>query len=308
MTAQTQTIVTRKINQSLIKRLTEIVICPQRYYREEVTKEFARRTSDAMLKGQYAEYRAFGTIPKDGIIPVLPVHKKTGKPLTDQIRIDAQVQRLHEVMKQLNMKTAKTDLYTEVMVGNVMFHGTQDVLMDWNGRPYIMDLKFTGDVTSDYGKFAWGKFTKKHPMFAGQKFEGGGIYIADFDKQAIERGDEMDVIQAHAYMLIMEMITGRPWGFVYSVWDYKKNPEWKIIEVPFSREARQDTIQRLGETDHKLSLFESTNYAPEPSLKECVGCPVQDCPVRRLPEVESQAQADNTEIVFNDNISDDPFS
>lgn len=285
----------RKINQSTIKRVASRIICPQKYYRQEVTKEFPRKTTDAMLRGNFGEYIAFGTMPKsgDGSIPELPRHKKTGKPSVYETRIRAQVQTMFEIFKEQNMKVHTKDFYVEQVVANILFHGTNDVLLDWNGKPYIFDMKITGDCTSTYGSFAWGSYDRKHPMVK-TFIKDGGFFMAEYDAKKIERGEIMDPLQAHSYQLLMEMRTNVPWGFLYGVFDYKKKPEWKMIEVPFSKDARNDTLRRLRETDEKLTYFENTNYEEIPHLDECSDCPVWNCS-KRL-----HAAEDGSQVKFHD--------
>src|SRR5688572_9313137 len=114
-----------RINQSKIKRLADVVICPQRYYREDISEVDRRITSEAMLKGQYVEYELWGTPPKEGGIPVLPL-LKNGKKSTDNIRLDALVQKIPSVFEEVGIKISRTNFFSEVMIEKVVFHGTMD--------------------------------------------------------------------------------------------------------------------------------------------------------------------------------------
>lgn len=267
-----------RINQSKIKRLTRNAICPQKYYLEEITGDLKRESSKQMAKGHYFEYKLWGTLPKEGNIPVAAPGKKKGSISVEYERIDEQVRKFPAIMAKHGIKVIKTNYYIEVLVEvnglKIIFHGTKDALVEYKGRPYIFDLKYTGDVTSTFGDFAWGNF---QTLIMAP--DATGIY--SHVQTIADGGKEMDLIQAHAYMYTMEQYTKRRWGFLYGVFDGKaKGPEHKIIEVPYSEPDRQDMLHRLGDTKHKLDLFQELKYAPIPSEHECKGCKVLNCDSR----------------------------
>ena len=281
-----------RINQSKIKRLTKPTLCPLKYKREEITLEDKRPTTEAMLKGQYAEYKLTGGLPKEGGIPVLPL-LKNGKMSTDQIRIDAAVQNCRQVLEKYGITFHKAGETFEVPVGDVIFHGTMDNLASWKlkpNKPYIADIKFPKDCTSTWGDFCWGRFDEKHPdVIQMEVDEKDGVYIARFDKEKIEEGEAMDILQAFAYMYIMEKKTLREWGFIYIIFDYKPKQNWKIVEIVRSQEGIDDVERRLLDTRHKLTRFEQLGYPAIPTWNECKSCKFLECPDRLKPEEEKSA-------------------
>src|SRR5690606_16730691 len=149
--------------------------------------------------------------------------------------------------------------------------GTIDALVEYKGRLYIMDLTLTADVSSEWGNFNWGSFKDKG---------SDGVYIARYDPFD---NDAMDTLQAHTYMYLMELRTKVRFGFIYAVFDYKpKDMGHKIIEVPYSEEAREALLERVVVTKSKLAEFEKTDYAPIPTWGECRTCKVPDC-LARIP-------------------------
>jgi hypothetical protein len=263
-----------RINQSKIKRLTKTAICPQKYYDEEISGEHKRETTEYMLRGHYMEYKLWGTIPKEGKIPILPGGRAKGSISVIQERLDQQVETFPKIMEKHGIRVIRTNYEIEVPYDNrVIFYGTLDSLVEYNGKPYIMDLKTTANVQSTFGDFAWGKITEMMPGT-------DGVYVAPW----LPGTYQMDMIQAHAYMYLMERITRRRWGFLYTVFDYKPKPEHKIIEVPYDDGARADMIMRLDDTKYKLNLFKELNYRPIPSDLECEECKRLDCAVRLNPE------------------------
>jgi hypothetical protein len=291
------------INQSKIKRLTDSLLCPQRYYMEEITGDLQRYSSEAMLYGNYFEYHATGQLPSDGKIPVIEPLKKMRNgsfiPAAQQ-RIDLQIKRFPGIMKEYGIKIVKTGSEINMQFNNgIVIFGTLDCLVEWNGQPYIMDLKLTSDVNNTYGDFSWGQFQEKHPTKE-------GVYVARF---VPEQEEGMDIIQPFAYTYMMEKRTNSKWGFIYAVFDHKTNPEFKIIEVEHSEEGRRDMIERLNGTRAKLETFYKLNYKPIPSMRECKGCKHSSCDVRYVEEklmgestplpVQEKASGNNSNQIEN---------
>jgi hypothetical protein len=288
-----------RINQSKIKRVTGNAVCPQKYFVEEITREHKRETTEWMLRGHYTEYKLWGTLPKEGNIPVLPGGKAKGSISVIQQRIDQQVAAFPGIMTKHGIKVVRTNYEIEVLYNpEIILHGTIDALVEYNGKPYIMDLKTTANVHSTFGDFAWGKIIELMPGT-------DGIYVASW----LPGIHQMDFIQAHAYMYLMERLTKRRWGFLYVVLDYKKTPgpEYKIIEVPFDEDARQDMIGRLEATKYKLNLFKELNYQPIPSEFECKECKLLDC-VERLKPEEEEASRQITQLLKESLIQKLPVS
>lgn len=267
------------INQSKIKRLTSTIICPRKYYMEEFVKEITddngeikqlRETTESMNRGCYFEYHIWGTLPKDGKIPIASKGKKKGSKSEIYKRIDEQIKNFPVIMAKYGIKVIKTNVTIEAQVApDTIIFGTIDALVEWKGRVYIMDLKLTADVNSEYGDFNWGCFKNRR---------NDGVYVADYDPFDSEA---MDTIQAHTYMYIMELRTKMRCGFIYAVFDYKKGQlGHKIIEVPFSETARESLLERVSKTRQKLDGFAESGYAPIPTWTECKTCRVPDCPVR----------------------------
>ncbi len=284
-----------RINQSTIKRLHSAFVCPQRYYREEISGVDRRQASEAMIKGQYFEYKLFGTPPKEGGIPVIPP-LKNGKPSTDQIRIDAQIERFPVIMEELGIKISKTNFLVEYPLFDVLFHGTNDVLVTYRNRPYIMDTKLTANCESTFGPFPWGRFTTPNR----------------FDPRILETiwdptdKDAMDLLQPYSYSYLMELLTQREWGFLYATFDYKPKSAHKIIEVLPSKEARWDVERRLKTTKSKLITMANMDYKAIPSSEGCKGCKFMECSVRYNPE-DMMGPERPAAPVIGKVINEDPF-
>lgn len=284
-----------RINQSTTKRLNSPIVCPQRYYREEVTGEYRRPASESMIKGQRFEYITFGTKNREGEVPVIPP-LKNGKKSTDEIRIEAQSRRMIEVLKGLGIRVIKTNFNVEYLVNGVIIHGTQDILADWGGEAYILDCKLTANVNSTFGAYSsWGLYKTPDPIWANHGLgDDVKVYIDQFDALKFRKGEQMDMLQPHSYMYQLELKTRKPWKFAYIVADYKPKTEIKVIKVLDSKEGRANMLTRLGDTKSRLQYFIDTKYAPIPTWQECETCPVKDCLVRLKDKPEVLAEPDFT--------------
>lgn len=271
-----------KLNQSTVKRLGSTIVCPQRYYREEVTGEFKRKASESMIKGQRFEYISFGTKNREGEIPEIPKLKRGGGKSTDEIRIEAQSIRMLEVMKKLGIIIKKTDFHSEYDVNGVVLHSTQDLLGEWEGSPYIFDCKLTADVRSTFGAYsAWGLFDTPDPKWLNHGLgDDVKIMIDTFDPQKFRDKKQMDLLQPQTYTYHMELKTQTKFKFAYIVADYKKNPEIRIIKIVDTPLGRASMLDRTTQTRKRMEYFIATNFAPISSWEECEKCPIMDCAIR----------------------------
>jgi hypothetical protein len=312
-----------RINQSTIKRLGSPVVCPARYYGEEVSKAFRKPASDSMIAGQYFEYITFGTKNREGEVPVMK-RLKNGEKSTAQIRIEKQSARMIEVLDKLNIKVVRTDFHSEYLINGVIIHGTQDNLCDWNNEAWIMDCKLTGNVNSTFGAYSsWGLYQTLHPKYLNHGIgDDVKVYYDKFDAAKFKAKEQMDMLQAHAYMYIMELKTGKKWKFAYIVADYKPKMEIKVIVIEDSPEGRQNMLDRLASTKGRLEYFRRTNYDAIPTWSECKDCPIKTCASRMLvkPDESTEQEFEHFDespvdidqllepVVLHANLDEDPFA
>lgn len=246
----------RDLNQSTIKHVLSPDFCPAKYKAYDLDKLFDR-TSESMVRGQYFEYIALGTRNREGNIPELPL-LKNGKKSTAQIRIEEQAEKFWEVINQEEIRIISTDqtlrCWHTLQDGRVILvHGTLDIVGIRKGRPVILDLKLTQDVTSTFGKFGWGD------------------------------PDNVDQLQGHLYKFLMKQITGVQYDFCYFVFDYKPKPEHRIIPVVTGLGDVQDMNNRIEQAVMSLERIEKEEYPSVPNLEACRKCEV-DCGVRMKKE------------------------
>jgi hypothetical protein len=232
-----------KINQSFIKRISG-QYCPKKV-KLELDGKHKRPASEAMIKGQYFEYILFGTKNREGQIPEIPL-LKNGNKSTDQIRIEAQKDRFFEVCRANDIKFFGTDRTFHVDLFGVETFGTWDGYGTYKKRPVVIDIKLPGNVDNDFGDFCWGDFEK------------------------------MDKLQADQYMLAGRKLDGIPYDFLYMIFDYKKNPGFKLIFVPYTPNTPLHVQSRISETVMKVESHEREGWPAMGYEKECKTCPLAD--------------------------------
>lgn len=235
------------INQSLVKASEKIDFCSRAYRETDVLGNFKRNESMAMTKGKYFEYMATGVADRNGEIPELEPTKK-GKPSTDQVRIEWQAKQFPKNLQNHGIEIVKLgeslefSLFQEFKTTAIL-----DTEVIYKNKPYIMDIKLTQDVNSDFGDFAWGKF------------------------------DSMDKLQAYTYTLLKYHLTGGiSYGFIYYVADFKPKPEYKIFEVFNPLDHYDEVYRRFKQTFLRMEFLESEGFPENPS-DQCAKCPVMSC-------------------------------
>lgn len=236
----------RLINQSFVKASEKPDFCPKAYYETDVTKNFTRPTSDAMLKGKYFEYLATGAADRDGEIAEMQPTAR-GKLSVDQVRIEWQARQFSKNLEKDGIELVKVgeslafNLFEEFLTTGIL-----DTEVLYKGEPYIMDIKLTANIHNTYGDFSWGDF------------------------------QSMDKLQAYTYTLLKYHQTGIKYGFIYYIADFKKNPEYKIEEVIDPLREYKEVYRRFRNAFLKHLVMEKENFPPAPSAK-CEKCVVSTC-------------------------------
>lgn len=287
------------ITQSLIKVLVDknlntMEYCGRFIYHVYVVKTHKRILSDPMLEGMYGEYLILGHNAKGEVnAPSLRKHIKTGSKRVVQERIEMQADRFnhyYSLLYQLNIipgVNTQVPIFKKFGKGNVILRGEIDLfptsyLNDTGLNLAAVDIKFTGDVNSNFGKYAWG--SNEIDFIQGDMYH---FLLRDFDY-------ELNAIHGHnfhkrvGYKNIMtesvkSIIDSEGLIFLYFVMGYKKsdiNNQVKLIERSFrdpkGTDFRQKELeQRIRMTLGILSHEHQNGWAPNPSPSNCKDCPLR---------------------------------
>lgn len=237
------------INQSLVKR-TSKTYCPKKL-KAELDGLYKRPASLPMIKGQYFEYKLFGTKNREGQVPELPL-KRNGEMTVDQIRIDRQVKIFDEICKKHDIKVYGMDRAFKLKMFDHNTHGIWDAYGLYRGRPSVIDIKLTKDVNNDFGDFSWGDF------------------------------DVMDKIQAYTYMEAGKRMDGVNYDFLFMVFDYQPDPQYALYEVKYDSSVPLMVQQRFDEAKEKLVMNNADGWLAFGVAEDCSvqrnGKAVGNCP------------------------------
>jgi len=271
-----QTILT--VSSSLIKKMyfknmIREDFCNLNFYWCDILKKCPSISSEAMLKGLYFESAILGSTADGSSVTDLPRHKKTGKKLTDHIRIDELIHKwdqyahLHEIVitKQKEGKNTQLRFSKELQILEIQEHwpGLKVILkMDTDlispikddegvfHEGAVIDLKLTGSLDNTFGEYAWGE------------------------------PERIDHLQAFIYSYFLEL------PFFYVVAGVKEG-EYKIFPVNTDRNSEYEAIaneakMRYKETLRRIIDFINSVMEKEtrdqwllqwPSKSKCKTCP-----------------------------------
>ena len=243
-----------KISQSLMKGLSEYLQgeeCGIVFKEKYVTKKMEFTPSDAMRLGIYFEYKATGSLPRNGIAPEPDVvYKGTAKEklAADYERAEASAEFYKALIKLWDIKV----LHTNYTMETSTMKGIADLVVEWNGKPAIIDLKYTGMIDDKWSEFGW------HKDFLSQK---DGL-----------------MVQGVMYKILAKETLGiADIPFYFWVFD-SKNPlnvrviEEKVDEHRFGQ--HMDAV--MNAKDYIARHVKSDTWQANPSLLRCSKCPLRD--------------------------------
>lgn len=266
------------ISASLIAKFVHlgdiIEYCPKQIYTTVMLQQNRSEPTLPMLRGSYFESQCLGGGAGGKMTDDLP-RKKNGIKTVAHNRIDDQITMFKHLYPKMGMVIMEDNQNTQVRAKKeYKEHGLLDAVVYLTGEadwltPYMfggeiydsicVDIKLPGDLTSDFGKYAWGK------VFSGQS------HFFDFT-------------QATMYWVLFEM------KFAYWLFDYKSSgPENKLFFVNHDINDPQEHLAKGAQEriyNFKKSLNNTiaeiiTNFRKgwptEPNPQLCSKCPIEDC-------------------------------
>jgi hypothetical protein len=282
------------LSQTLIKAVTNQHgdyndVCP-RYINEVYIKKTHRVITEPMMHGIFGESLILGGGAQGQFINDLPRHKKTGEKLTAQLNIEEQAQRAKiwcaerciSIIPGINTQLP----IIRKMPNGRLFRTELDLFptpfLDDDGKLKlaVIDLKFTADVTSNWGDYCWGA-----PQFM-DHLQPDSVYwiLQDFDMELnIKYNPEKEEI----YRMIFEnkthkkAIENEDVIFIYFVIGYKKQPLQEQVRF-YHREYREtngslirqtEFMERARKTIAQLNEWHAKGW-PTKESDFCDKCPV----------------------------------
>ena len=244
---------TTKISQSLMKSLSDYLQgfeCGLVFKAKYITKTLSMPPSDAMKLGIYFEYMATGSLPRSGEIPQADYVYK-GKPnermATDYERATASAEYFKTLIKywNINILHANFTMETETM------KGITDLVVEWDGKPAIIDLKYTGLIDDKWNDMGW------HPDFLSQK-------------------DNIMVQGVMYKMLAKEVLGIDDIDFYFWVFDTKNPLNVRIIKEIVDSPKFETHAEAVGKAKSYIDYHTKLDdWQAHPTLLRCASCPLK---------------------------------
>ena len=245
----------KKISQSFLKDYNEYKgknICGIQFKAKHFDNvEFP--TSEAMDLGNYFEYLATGSLPRNGVVP----EPKLSYAGTKRETISAPFKRamqsaelFKKIKKEYNLKINQVGLKLQSKYKN----GILDIWGELNGRPCIIDLKYSGLIDDKWADTGW-------------------------DVESLHYKEKL-LVQAIQYkMLVKENynLNYDEFDFYFMVFSSKEVNNVKLIRINVDEDS-----YNIHET-HIESVYKQINamdiekdFVAYPSLKRCSNCPLKE--------------------------------
>jgi hypothetical protein len=242
-----------KISQSLMKALSEYVQgyeCGIAFRELYINKTISKTPSDAMKLGIYFEYMATGALPRSGEAPQAEYVYK-GKPnermATDYERATASAEYFKSLVKfwDINILHTNFTMETETM------KGIADLVVEWNGKPAIIDLKYTGLIDDKWSEMGWHK---------------------DF----VQEKDNLMVQGVMYKMLAKEVLGIDDIDFYFWVFDSRNPLNVRIIHENVEQGRFITHKEAVDSADKYLAYhIKQNDWTPRPELLRCSNCPLK---------------------------------
>lgn len=210
-------------------------------------------SSEAMDLGNFFEYMATGSLPRNGIVPEPKLSYMGTKRETISTpfkRALESAELFKKIQKQYDLKINDIGLKLSSEYKN----GILDIWGEMNGRPCIVDLKYSGLIDDKWSETGW-------------------------DVESLHYKERL-IVQAVQYkMLVKENynLEYKDFDFYFMVFSSKEVNNVKLIRVNIDEDAfnvHQAHIESVYKQINAMDI--EKDFIPYPSLKRCSKCPLYD--------------------------------
>jgi hypothetical protein len=239
------------ISQSFLKEFNKYKLgltCGLQLKAKYIDNNYPRETSEVMELGNFFEFMATGSLPRDGHIPVAGVvYKGTAKQ-----RLDDKYQRamdsalfFKKIVEFYGIEIKETG---KVITQDGMT-GILDISAEWNGRVSIIDTKYSGLLYDRWSEFGWDidSLPEKHNL----------------------------MLQPVQYKILMSLELGIPVediDFYFFVFSSTNPNDAKIIKVVNDETTIEQHHLAISYVKRELTKPVDTIFKPKPELLRCLDC------------------------------------
>lgn len=243
----------KKISQSFLKDFNEYMgkqLCGLKFKAKHFDNyEFP--TTEAMDLGNYFEYLATGSLPRNGKVP----YPKLSYEGTSREAISAPFKRAIEsaelfkkIQRHYGIKINDVGLKLESQYKN----GILDIWGEMSGRPCIIDLKYSGLIDDKWSETGW-------------------------DIESLHYKEKL-LVQAVQYKMLVKENYGLNYSdfdFYFMVFSSKEVHNVKFIRVNIDEDAfdiHENHVESIFKQVNAMNI--DKDFIPYPTVKECFDCPL----------------------------------
>ena len=248
------------ISQSFLKEFNKYKLgetCGLQVKAKYIDNNYPRETSEVMDLGNFFEFNATGSLPRDGQIPMAKVvYKDTPKQKLDdkyQRSLDSAV-FFKKIIQHYGIEIKETG---KVVTQDGMT-GILDIYAEWNGRHCIIDTKYSGLLYDRWSEFGWDldSLPEKHNL----------------------------MLQPVQYKILMSLELGIPVediDFYFFVFSSSNPNDAKIIKVVNDEATIEQHHKAIRIVKKELAKPVDVVFKAKPELLRCLDCAInKDCAFR----------------------------
>lgn len=255
------------ISQSFLKEFNSYKLgqtCGLQVKAKYIDNTYPRTSSEVMELGNFFEFMATGSLPRDGHIPVAKVVYKD----TPKQRLDDKYQKamdsalfFKKIIKHYGIEIKETG---KVVTQDGMT-GILDIYAEWNGRHCIIDTKYSGLLYDRWNEMGWDidSLPEKHNL----------------------------MLQPVQYKILMSLELGIPVediDFYFFIFSSSNPNDAKIIKVVNDESTIEQHHLAISYVKRELSKPVDVVFKPKPELLRCFDCALKEqCDFRvEVPKIQ----------------------
>jgi hypothetical protein len=235
-----------KISQSMMKSYVDYLNgkeCGLLFKGKYIDKNVESEPSQAMKEGIYFEYLATGGLPRNNQVPE-PDRTAKGELTAPYKRVEEASQLFKKIFDHYQIKINKVgySLDTEDMTG------IMDIWAEWEGKPCIIDLKYSGLIDDKWNDIGW-------------------------DTESLPMKDSL-MIQGVHYKILVKEALGLDVPFYYFIFNSKDPSDMKIIKQTTDPDKYALHKEQVKKMKKSIERELENGFKAISDYRKCKDCPL----------------------------------
>lgn len=236
-----------KISQSMMKSYVDYLNqkeCGLLFKGKYIDKNVESVASTAMKEGIYFEYLATGSLPRTNIVPE-PERTAKGQLTTAYERIVKASELFKSILSHYEIKILRVGyvVSTDEMTGII------DIWAEWDGKPVIIDLKYSGLLDDKWNELGW-------------------------ETESLTMKDSLMIQGVHYKLLVEESLGIEDVPFYYFIFNSKDATDMKIIKQNVDPDKLYFHKQNVLKMRASILRDMENGFKAYPDYRVCKDCPL----------------------------------